>query len=309
MRVLPWTGDRAENIKVNPVSMAVDMWDGPPLRINCSFLVRSRYQRNLWVKWWKQNRELTWDRIEDGTSWWGKEGKGCGWSSVTNPRIGNAWWRHDRMMLSLQRHGRRSRREVNDTIERNTEQENLVVGLIRDFGIMQNVTKITACLPLPQAAGEPIPRGIILVTKMPETCKNVSWSCQSVPKPVDVWRDLCMTTQAMTREECEKKSNHYGWIQNTRRCLIATPIDEPCNTVRRIRTKSQQNEMSCQNVTQNFDNWNSWKTLWGPSVLEHYNYLGEVQWCIQWSGVKNQSHYRALITSTTSQEFRPQKED
>lgn len=215
---------------------------------------------------------------------------------------------HDRMTLSLQRHGRKSRREVNDTIERNAEQENLVVGLIRDFGIMQNVTKITACLPLPQAAGEPIPWGIIPVTTMPESFKNVSWSCQLVPKQVVVWKDVCMTNRAMTREECEKKPNYYDWVQNTRKCLIDFPIDEPCNKIR-IRTKSQRDEMSCQNVTQNFDTWKSWKTLWGPSVLEHYSYLGEVQWCIQWSGVNNQSHYRAIITSTSSREFRPQKED
>lgn len=34
------------------------------------------------------------------------------------------------------------------------EQKDLVVGPIRAFAGLQNVTEITACLPLPEAAGE-----------------------------------------------------------------------------------------------------------------------------------------------------------
>ena len=48
-------------------------------------------------------------------------------------------------------------RAVDVTFPRSQEQENLIVGLIRDFGKVQNVSSITACLPLPQAARKPIP--------------------------------------------------------------------------------------------------------------------------------------------------------
>ena len=48
-------------------------------------------------------------------------------------------------------------RAVDVTFPRSQEQENLIVRLIRDFNKVQNVSSITACLPLPQAAGEPIP--------------------------------------------------------------------------------------------------------------------------------------------------------
>ncbi|KAL9871155.1 uncharacterized protein GJ701_016870 [Geothlypis trichas] len=310
MRLVPVQGStlvQAEETKIT----------GMDVQLTCVILDSQKVEAGEVIAIWQRGAEGS--RGKKGVGWDQNKQQG---NTVLNPTkvttndtgeywcwaAKDAWGRHDRMMLSLQRHGRRSRREVNNTIERSAEQENLVVGLIRDFGIMQNVTKITACLPLPQAAGEPIPWGIIPVTKMPESFKNVSWSCQLVPKPVEVWKDLCMTVRVMTKEECEKKPTYYGWIQNTGKCLIATPIDEPCNTVR-IKTKSQRNEMSCQNVTQNFDTWKSWKTLWGPSVLEHYSYLGKVQWCIQWSGVKNQSHYRAITMSTSSREFRPQKED
>ncbi|RMC03807.1 hypothetical protein DUI87_19560 [Hirundo rustica rustica] len=65
--------------------------------------------------------------------------------------------------------------------------ENLVVGLIRDFGIMQNVSRITACLPLPKAAGEPIPWGIVPVGQLPNATVNVTWNCKVETKEKGEW--------------------------------------------------------------------------------------------------------------------------
>ncbi|XP_056371866.1 uncharacterized protein LOC130266619 [Oenanthe melanoleuca] len=56
-------------------------------------------------------------------------------------------------------------------------QENLIVGLVRDFGQVQNTTSITACLPLPKAAGDPIPWGIIPVGEMPPVTINGTKRC------------------------------------------------------------------------------------------------------------------------------------
>ncbi|XP_037981563.1 uncharacterized protein LOC119696099 [Motacilla alba alba] len=302
LQVLSWEETYSENVVVWPTLAVVDLWEGPPLRINCSFSIESGYPRNLRVKWWKQNKNLTWDQIETGISWWEYKNQGKGWLNITDPQIGktegiylciveddmagayrlrmvqaksHGVYQEARGQAFLKRHIRRDRREIGP-LKRNEGQENLVVGLIRDFGIMQNVTKITACLPLPQAAGEPIPWGIIPITEMPESFKNVSWTCQTVPKSVVEWKDVCKTIRTMTEADCKLKHNYYGWIQNTKRCLITFPIDEPCNRLR-IRNIIHRNEMKCQNITQNYDTWQEWKTLWGPSVLEHYNYLGEVQ--------------------------------
>lgn len=33
-----------------------------------------------------------------------------------------------------------------------------------------------------------------------------------------------------------------------------------------------------------------WQTIWGPSLLETYSYIGTVQWCIYWKGRKNQTY-------------------
>ncbi|XP_058279920.1 uncharacterized protein LOC131378755 [Hirundo rustica] len=68
------------------------------------------------------------------------------------------WWSHSQVTLRV-RDIRVTRQvpERNQTLKIREGQENLIVGLIRDFGRMQNTTSITACLPLPQAAGDPIP--------------------------------------------------------------------------------------------------------------------------------------------------------
>lgn len=33
-----------------------------------------------------------------------------------------------------------------------------------------------------------------------------------------------------------------------------------------------------------------WQTIWGPSLLETYSYIGPVQWCVHWKGRKNQTY-------------------
>ena len=40
---------------------------------------------------------------------------------------------------------------------RRTPEKNLMIGLIKEFANLQNVTQITACLPIPRAAGESLP--------------------------------------------------------------------------------------------------------------------------------------------------------
>lgn len=99
-------------------------------------------------------------------------------------------------------------------------QENLIVGLIRDFGTMQNVSKITACLPLPQAAGEPIPWGIIVVGLPPEVSTNSTKTCEVV---IREWKENvqgCQLLKAMTEQECRKKRDIIPGQQVYRNVLL-----------------------------------------------------------------------------------------
>ena len=42
-------------------------------------------------------------------------------------------------------------------LPRRTPEENLMVGLKKEFANLQNVTQITACLPIPRVVGESVP--------------------------------------------------------------------------------------------------------------------------------------------------------
>ncbi|RMC04400.1 hypothetical protein DUI87_19221 [Hirundo rustica rustica] len=84
--------------------------------------------------------------------------------------------------------------------------ENLVVGLIRDFGMVQNVSRITACLPLPKAAGEPIPWGIVPVGQLPNATVNVTWNCKVETKEKGEWVTVCaiLSSSRVSKEQCEQ---------------------------------------------------------------------------------------------------------
>ncbi|XP_058701178.1 uncharacterized protein LOC131582363 [Poecile atricapillus] len=172
-------------------------------------------------------------------------------------------------------------RELRDTevaVHQSHEQENLVVGLIRDFGKVQNVSRITACLPLPQAAGEPIPWGIIPIPLLPETADNTSTVCQkTVQKVVVRPEEDCMKlpNSQFTRI---RGFNGVGWC-------------------------SYDELQDCQNITSQTTLWDDWKTVWGPSLLEHYSYIGAVDWCIQWTGSKNQTPEEVYRTGTSTREI------
>jgi len=44
-------------------------------------------------------------------------------------------------------------------LPRRTPEENLIIGLIKEFANLQNVTQITACLPIPRVVRESVPWG------------------------------------------------------------------------------------------------------------------------------------------------------
>ena len=62
---------------------------------------------------------------------------------------------------SLVRNKRQQDTEQLINIPKEMPEENLMLGLIKGFANLQNVTQITACLPIPRAVGESIPWGIL----------------------------------------------------------------------------------------------------------------------------------------------------
>lgn len=90
------------------------------------------------------------------------------------------WWANGVMTVYVG--GSRITRQVSENEIRTRQVShpekpgNLIVGLIRDFGQVQNVSAITACLPLPHAAGDPIPWGIIPAPDRPASRRTLSCS-------------------------------------------------------------------------------------------------------------------------------------
>ncbi|RMB94895.1 hypothetical protein DUI87_28701 [Hirundo rustica rustica] len=171
--------------------------------------------------------------------------------------------------------------------------ENLVVGLIRDFGMVQNVSRITACLPLPKAAGEPIPWGIVPVGQLPNATVNVTWNCKVETKEKGEWVTVCaiLSSSRVSKEQCEQMPGYYAWDhpQIPRRCLvIPEKTTYPCQVSRVWKNRYEKEEV-CQNDTK-ITTMEEWKSIWGPSLLETYSYLGKVNWCIEWKGKREQDY-------------------
>jgi len=90
-----------------------------------------------------------------------------------------------------------------------------MVGLIKEFAHLQNVTQITACLPIPRAVGELVPWGILTSNLSSETSKNDGTHCEQVP--VAEWQEQIDYVKKQwktpgSRANCEKLLN-YVFVQ------------------------------------------------------------------------------------------------
>ncbi|UOX38804.1 immunoglobulin-like domain protein [Finch poxvirus] len=65
-----------------------NMWNWPPLEINCTFRFKEWCGDSVNVNWWKLNTTTyIWDQQVTGVSWWSNEWGGNGWLNITNPTI------------------------------------------------------------------------------------------------------------------------------------------------------------------------------------------------------------------------------
>lgn len=395
-----------KGVQIIPTNQRTDMWDGPPLRINCTFRFTTNCRGQTSVRWWKWSKaQQSWEMQAQGISWWINGNEGKGWLNITNPRVGETegkylcvvtcgeqgdygirnveavphqdqgvtpehgyyrvkegkelalgcavqhdnyseygWWfrgrnlenggrykiekRNQTIVLIVTRAekgqdegrywcwiaqddhwangiitvsvgGDRVTRQVMETVKPRIyreKPENLVVGLIRDFGQVQNVSAITACLPLPQAAGDPIPWGIIPTPKWPKSQKDTALTCKHIPHTERVVKEmLAIVGEAMhpmKKSDCIISRGRIGriiewWVKDTNEakweCYLPHYKREKINVTQAIFT------WKCDEKN-NTGQMEKWETIWGPSLLETYSYLGEVQWCIHWKGKTNQTY-------------------
>ena len=67
-------------------------------------------------------------------------------------------------------------------IPKQMAEENLMVGLIKEFANLQNIAQITACLPIPRAVGESIPWGILTMNLTKLEYGNETVDCKQEPR-------------------------------------------------------------------------------------------------------------------------------
>lgn len=70
---------------------------------------------------------------------------------------------------------------------RKSPDENLILELIEKFANLQNVSQLTACLPIPRAVGESIPWGILTMNLTIEEHENETTCCEQ--KPLIGWKE------------------------------------------------------------------------------------------------------------------------
>ncbi|RMC19915.1 hypothetical protein DUI87_03481 [Hirundo rustica rustica] len=139
---------------------------------------------------------------------------------------------------------------------------------------------------------------------MPSATANVTWNCEIVSKEILDWVEVCMLRRKISKQNCQQIPGYYRWIEDSKlsadtrilwvdrgsklkgNCLVIGEVSEPCDKIR-VRNKRKKIEEVCQNTTETMT-MEEWKTIWGPSLLETYSYLGKVNWCIVWEGKKNQ---------------------
>ncbi|XP_030334304.1 uncharacterized protein LOC115604890 [Strigops habroptila] len=157
-------------------------------------------------------------------------------------------------------------------------EENLMIGLIKDFAKMQNTSRITACLPIPKAAGEPIEWGIITIP-LPEEDKTVK--CQEIEVIKNVTKteyDRKGLMGPILKSWCEQQLN-FQFTQKgpgVGECIYDEKIE--------VKTQTKEITWNCQtkdNLEQN------WDTIWSLSIVQKFRYGGNTSWCLRWSGKYN----------------------
>lgn len=91
-----------------------------------------------------------------------------------------------------------------------TPEENLMIGLIKEFANLQNVTQITACLPIPRAVGESVPRGILTRNLSSEEHEIDTTKCKQVPavgwvQPAELYVQLILNATRGCRNQTKRE--------------------------------------------------------------------------------------------------------
>lgn len=73
-------------VEITPYMQQVNITNGPPLKLNCSFKFQDQCTQKAKVDWWQYNNDTeTWEKHVDGVSWVSNSWNGTGWLNISNP--------------------------------------------------------------------------------------------------------------------------------------------------------------------------------------------------------------------------------
>lgn len=85
-----------------------------------------------------------------------------------------------------------------------------MIGLIKEFANLQNVTQRTARLPIPRAVGESVPRGILTTNLSSEELETDTTNCKQVPavgwvQPAELYVQLILNATRGCRNQTQQE--------------------------------------------------------------------------------------------------------
>ncbi|XP_053911768.1 uncharacterized protein LOC128850785 isoform X6 [Cuculus canorus] len=179
-------------------------------------------------------------------------------------------------------------------IPRGDPEENLIIGLIKDFAKMQNTSRITACLPLPKTAGEPIKWGI-MTFPFPKNVGN-NTVCKQEMRVLQVKQKQYIKQQWKLpgrREDCYKLLNHQ-FVQSNSMFSFGDVGWCTYDVVKEIIAPQERKEWVCREKDEVNTKWDS---VWSTSILQKFQYGGDTPWCFRWTGKQSVTNDLALLAT------------
>lgn len=155
---------------------------------------------------------------------------------------------------------------------------------------------MTACLPLPKAAGDPIPWGII-TSPLPQIGRNKTIQCKEI-KTTEMVKSVgyCRERMVLYHSECERKRNYQFTKIDTFSGRLGWCIYDEQRMVPREKTEWECGEA---NEPEELEEWDS---AWTISILQRFQYGRDTPWCIRWTGKKKSTNQMGQTYTATRPE-------
>lgn len=180
-----------------------------------------------------------------------------------------------------------------------------MIGLVKDFSRMQNTSRITACLSIPKAAGDPISWGIIM-SKLPEIQENKIIACKQIPESRQVvketWKVIGESVRPLKKSDCISNNGRIGqiiewWVEDQ------SIANWECFLPRNKKVRENVTEISLLWKCYEKDKTSQkepWDSAWSMSILQKFQYMASTPWCIKWEGPEKDTDPAVADTATSS---------